>query len=159
MLRSWQLRPVVFPARGKNLMLFLFGGPLIPYFLGRFQFRHLPSQNLGRAGELAGGLQSTTKALSSELSREMGSKTRLLAWEMGSLEGDQSLPMGSPPAECYQLGSSTRSCPASHRPQGGGACIQPRGSGWSACRWLFAALSLRNTSRTCSNPGTWGTIC
>lgn len=88
-------------------MLFLFGGLLIPYLLGRFQFRHFPSQNWGRAGELAGGLQSTTKALSSELSREMGSKTRLLAWEMGSLEGDQSLPVGSPPAECYQPGSST----------------------------------------------------
>lgn len=66
------------------------------------------------------GFRAQTKALSSELSREMGSKTGLLAWEMGSSEGDRYLWMGSPPAECYQLGSSMRCFPALQHPQGGG---------------------------------------
>lgn len=61
MLRLLQLRLVVFPARGKNLMLFLFQGLLIPYLLGRFQFHHFLSQDWGRARGLAGGLQSTNQ--------------------------------------------------------------------------------------------------
>lgn len=49
------------------------------------------------------GFRAQTKALSSELSREMGSNTGLPAWEISSSEGGPHLPMGSPPAECYQL--------------------------------------------------------
>lgn len=49
------------------------------------------------------GFRVQTKALSSALSREMGSNTGLPAREISSSEGGPHLPTGSPPAECYQL--------------------------------------------------------